>query len=328
MQPLISVIVPVYNAQDVLQETMGNLIYQTAFERYGEGSVEILLIDDCSTDQTPLILDDLAGQFPDRLFVLHLPENLGPGGARNAGMDAARGHYLGFVDADDMVDVSYFEIMYETATGGGLAFDYVDAPVYYEDTGEALLMTPPELAGELDAAAKSNLLTNVGFLFTKLIRREFLEAYHLRTREHITSEDEDFLAEIICRAASCGVCDQPLYVRRNRPRSAQDDNMMKPFSTLVSCALSAYGRLTSIEDYESFRYGAEAFYLIRLAQALKLYEAYHVQELMSPDFDAQILSTVRRACETVVHGGVEENPYAMAILSDKDMRRLQKYLGL
>ena len=328
MEPLISVIVPVYNAQDVLQETMGNLIYQTAFERYGEGCMEILLIDDCSKDNTPQILDDLAAQFPDRLFVMHLPENLGPGGARNAGMDAARGHYVGFVDADDMVDVTFFETMYETATGQGLAYDYVDSPVYYEDTGEALLMTPPELTGILDASAKNSLLTNVGFLFTKLIRREFLETYHLRTREHITSEDEDFLAEIICRAESCGVTDVPLYVRRNRPRASEEDNMMKPFSTLVSCALSAYGRLTSIEDYDSFRHGAEAFYLIRLAQALKLYEAYHVQGLMSQDFDAQILSTVRRACETVVHGGVEDNPYAMAMLSDKDMRRLQKYLGL
>ena len=136
------------------------------------------------------------------------------------------------------------------------------------------------------------------------------------------------LAEVICRAQTMAVCDQPLYVRKRRPVSDGEDNMMKPFSMLVSCSLSAYGRLTAIEDYEFFRYGAETFYLIRLAQALKLYQAYHVQGLMSPDFDEQILQTVRRACETVVKSPMEDNPYAMAVLSDKDVRRLQKYLRL
>ena len=107
MSLLVSVVVPVYNAESILTDTMGNLIYQSIYERYGEGSCEILLIDDCSTDSTPYILDDLQRQFPNRIRVFHLPENLGPGGARNKGMDEARGQYVGFVNCD-LVARSFF----------------------------------------------------------------------------------------------------------------------------------------------------------------------------------------------------------------------------
>lgn len=332
MDPIISVIVPVYNEQDVLNETMGNLIYQSMFDTYGEESCEILLIDDRSTDNTPYILDDLERQFLRRLRVIHLEENLGPGGAKNVGMDHARGQFVGFVDCDDIVDVTFYERLYETATQGGFQYDFVDSPVYYEESDQAILVTPPELAGTLDAVAKCNLLTNVGYLFTRLIRREFLEKYHLRTREHIKSEDEDFIAEIICRAETMNVYPQALYVRKNRkkPRGQQEiqEDMVKPFSALVSSALSAYNRLTSVDDYEAVRAGAETFYLTRLARALQLYEVYHNAGLMSEDFDAQILLTVRRAAETVVQGGVEDNPYAMATIGEKDRQRLSVYLDI
>ncbi|MBR0164394.1 MAG: glycosyltransferase family 2 protein [Lachnospiraceae bacterium] len=329
MEPLISVIVPVYNAQDVITETFGNLVYQSFFERYGEEVMELILVDDCSTDGTGALLDSFYAQFPGRIRVIHLEEHAGPGGARNAGMDAARGAYIGFADCDDIVDVTFYERLYEKATEGGVFYDIVDSPLYYEDTQQAVLATPEPYAGTLDAGKKQDLLTEIGVLFTRLIKRDLIEDPRVRTREHVTSEDEDFLAELICRAQSVNVLMQPLYVRKeNRKKKLGADvgDMMKPFGIFVSCAISAFGRLSALEDYEALRLGAEAFYYKRLSKALQLYAVYHKAGLLSEDMDAQILSTLHRTAETVARTPYTDNPYVMHAFSEKELRRMERYL--
>ena len=60
--PLLSIIVPVYNAETVLPQTIGNIILQTVFDRFGEEAAEIILVDDASTDQTPALLQDVHGR--------------------------------------------------------------------------------------------------------------------------------------------------------------------------------------------------------------------------------------------------------------------------
>lgn len=103
-QPLISVIVPVYNIIPYLPRCVESLQKQT----YPE--LEILLIDDGSTDDTPALCDRLAENDP-RIRVFH-KENGGPSSARNFGLTQAAGAYVGFVDSDDYVDADMYERLY------------------------------------------------------------------------------------------------------------------------------------------------------------------------------------------------------------------------
>lgn len=332
MTPLISVIVPCYNAEAHLSATMGNLIYQSLFGIYGEDCMEILLIDDCSTDNTGALLDDLHRQFPARTRVLHLPENRGAGGARNVGMDEAKGTYVGFVDCDDLVDVTYFERLYATAVADGQALDYVDAAFYDEARQTAILVTPPELAGALDGESKSILLCNIGYMYTKLIKRELLNAYGIRCREHTSSEDEDFLAEVVTRAESVGVFTEPLYLYKETADSTSKSaaaDPMKPFSMLISCVLSAYSRMSANPAYDTFRYGAEAFYCNRFGLALQLFDAYKEAGIMTSDFTRELKETMRSAYRLTVTLPLAENPYLSRSLTDPgDLARIRKYLAV
>ena len=104
-QPLISVIVPVYNIIPYLPRCVESLQKQT----YPE--LEILLIDDGSTDDTPALCDRLAEHDP-RIRVFH-KENGGPSSARNFGLTQAAGAYVGFVDSDDYVDADMYERLYQ-----------------------------------------------------------------------------------------------------------------------------------------------------------------------------------------------------------------------
>ena len=97
---LLSVLVPVYQVADVLRDCVDSLLRQTV-------PLEIILVDDGSTDGSATICDDYAREDV-RVRVIH-KENGGLASARLAGIDAARGDYLAFVDSDDWVDDNLFE---------------------------------------------------------------------------------------------------------------------------------------------------------------------------------------------------------------------------
>lgn len=103
----ISIIVPVYNAQLYLDRCVTSLLAQTL--RVGE----IILVNDGSTDQSGSICASYAAR-DRRVRVLHL-QNGGPARARNQGIHSAKGKYIGFVDADDYVDSTMFESLFEEA---------------------------------------------------------------------------------------------------------------------------------------------------------------------------------------------------------------------
>lgn len=95
MEPLISVITPVYNAQDFIQETVESVQNQT-FQQW-----EMILVNDQTPDNSVELIEELIKN-DSRLKLIHLPENGGAAVARNAGLDEARGRYVAFVDSDDV----------------------------------------------------------------------------------------------------------------------------------------------------------------------------------------------------------------------------------
>ena len=101
MNSLISVIVPVYNAEPFLIRCIDSIINQTYT------NLEIILINDESPDNSGAICDEYAKN-DNRVIVIH-QTNIGPGGARNEGVKIAKGEYIAFVDADDYLDLSAYE---------------------------------------------------------------------------------------------------------------------------------------------------------------------------------------------------------------------------
>jgi glycosyltransferase involved in cell wall biosynthesis len=120
LKPTISVIVPVYNAAPFLCRCLDSIIGQTL------NSLEIICINDASSDKSMEILREFAVK-DKRIKLIDFAENKGVSAARNAGIKAASGEYLGFVDSDDYIDKNFYWTLY------GKAFitdaDMVEAPV-------------------------------------------------------------------------------------------------------------------------------------------------------------------------------------------------------
>ena len=99
---------PIYNVEEYLDRSIGSLLNQTLKD------IEIILIDDGSTDKSLEIVKHYAESNSDRIKYISV-ENGGAAKARNLGLSIAEGEYIGFVDSDDFVDATMFEKMYNLA---------------------------------------------------------------------------------------------------------------------------------------------------------------------------------------------------------------------
>lgn len=171
-QELISIIVPVYNIEEYLPRCVKTLCAQTY------QNIEILLVDDGSTDGTGALCDRLAEE-DERIRVFH-KENGGSSSARNYGIERAKGAYLGFVDSDDYVEPYMYERLYEAISTAGVPVAQIGRDELDEE-GNRLpdICIPPETAETIASAGfMKELLMHRGdcSFCTKLIKRElFLE---------------------------------------------------------------------------------------------------------------------------------------------------------
>ena len=138
-QPLISIIIPIYNIMDCLEKCVDSCIHQTY------KNIEILMIDDGSTDGTSELCDKIKEK-DNRIRVFH-KENGGSSSARNLGIEHAKGEYLGFVDSDDFISPN----MYEELINATLEYHVPIAQVSrdeIDDKGNKLpdVCTPPKEA--------------------------------------------------------------------------------------------------------------------------------------------------------------------------------------
>jgi len=104
----VSIIVPVYNTEKYLRSCLDSLLSSTL------DNLEIIAIDDCSTDNSLAILKEYASRYPNIKIVTN-EKNIGTGACRNLGIKLSQGEYIGFVDSDDYVNPKMYETMYNGA---------------------------------------------------------------------------------------------------------------------------------------------------------------------------------------------------------------------
>ena len=268
----VTVIVPVYNAEKTIAECLHQLMKQTLRE------LEILVVDDCSTDETASIVRALAAQSEGRIRMLRTGENSGAGGARNLGMDEARGAYIGFVDGDDLVVPEMYEKLYAVAQEQ--QSDFVDSGYYNEENDTAMLHTADAQTGTLDDEKRSALIVSGGYIVSKLFRRAFLTEQKMRFRKHAILEDSEFLTRIFATARSCANIKEVFYQYRYYPDSASREQEPGRYVTQLCNAMEAnYLSVYKLPNYEGIReaveYAVIQMYDYGVIMSLKAFQDAH-----------------------------------------------------
>ncbi len=212
-RPLVSIIVPVYNVEEYLPACLESIRTQSWAE------LEVWLVNDGSTDGS-LALCRAAAEADGRFHVIDQP-NAGVSAARNAGIAAARGQFLQFVDGDDRLTSNATQLLVQTARATGA--DLVIGRFYRESGQHRALqghirgrrvLNRQEFAGEM-VKAPANFY--YGVLWNKLYRRSIVEAHRLRCEEGLNwCEDFLFNLEYIKYTRLVAAIPEPVccYVKR------------------------------------------------------------------------------------------------------------------
>ncbi len=210
-RPTVSVVVPVWNVEPYLVQCLDSVVGQTL----GIDRIELIAVDDGSTDGSGRILDEYAARHP-QVKVTHEPNSGGPGRPRNLGLDRAAGTYVFFLDADDYLGPEALERLVAMAERnesdvvlGKLVG--IEGRRRYGDTG--VFSKTRERAALEQVYPSGNVL--------KLFRRSLLDRLGLRFREGIPGgEDGDFMARLYPEAGTISVvADYDCYFARRRPGS-------------------------------------------------------------------------------------------------------------
>lgn len=250
--PRISVIMPVYQAENFLEQSVGSVLAQS-FQDW-----ELLLVDDGCRDGSPKLCDRFAQQ-DQRVRVFHRKKNAGVSEARNLGLHEARGEYIAFLDSDDAFLPGTLDTLLELlertgADSAGCAHLNVTpdgnqrpelllpAGVY---DGEAVRerIVYPLLGDRLQVPVFNGFIWR--FLFSaKLLRGITFEGAYL--------EDELFLMEYFCHARKLAVTEEPLYRYLMNPNSATH-KYMKDFQQVFDRFMERKTALAEKYDLESAR---------------------------------------------------------------------------
>ncbi len=221
-EELVSVIVPVYNIEDYLPRCLACIEMQTY------RNLEIILVDDGSTDDSGRICDEYAAK-DSRARVIHHPENRGLWAARNTGQDAATGDYLWLPDGDDYFHKDIIRVMYEAINqmpDSGKKYDV--AFVHYKNTSRF----DEDVTAEIQPAFVEKTLEEVLEVFVrptdcftgrniwnKLYRKELVN--DIRTGNYKYSQDCDFCLKSYLKSPRIILVNQPMYYWVDRNSSAR-----------------------------------------------------------------------------------------------------------
>lgn len=203
----VSIIVPVYNSEKYLDRCLESLVNQTLSD------IEIITVNDASPDSSLSILKKYHRQYPEKIVIIDLEENLRQGGARNRGLKASRGKYIGFVDADDWVNLKMFEALYELAEN--TKSDIVDCN-YYEAHGfneiiRGVQSNSDSQVGELDEIRRKSLILNTGMMLTKIFKRDLFFDNKIEFEENSSYDDNQIMPILLVSASKIAKISEHLY---------------------------------------------------------------------------------------------------------------------
>ncbi len=240
----LSIIIPVYNAEEYLDRCLESIFEQTF------ASYEVILVDDGSTDSSPMICDRYSAT-DSRFRTIHKP-NGGVSSARNAGINLAKGEYLMFVDSDDALLPDSLDRMMEGVVDEDIIIGGYTAFIGGVPGKEVLPKVSRSYKGEeMNSFFEDNIRRNCEMLdapWSKMFRRKTIG--DLRFCEDLSyAEDKLFVFSYFAVCKSAHTCDVPVYAYHIRPGSlgsdiASDRHLMQlrrflPLYAEVLSALSA-----------------------------------------------------------------------------------------
>lgn len=274
MDPLVSVIIPMYNAAKTIQETIESVIAQTY------RNLEILVIDDGSTDRSAEIVTSLQKRHPYITYTYQ--KNAGVSAARNLGLEQAQGDYVAFLDADDIWQRDKLEKQLRRLTDTGYPACY-SGYSWINEEGQPIGRQKNLTYAEGKILLDYLKLKNFASIVTWLVRKDILEANNIAfTLGKSFAEDVEFFIKVMALIPVCAVkADLTRYrIRQQSLSSFSVENQLTEIKTWESV-------IHWLKEHEGLYSSQEIEKAINIIQTFSIPAAlirilYHVLEERSP----------------------------------------------
>lgn len=231
----ISVIVPIYKVEDYLHRCIDSIINQTYT------NLEIILVDDGSPDNCPMICDEYAEK-DSRIRVVH-KKNGGLSDARNAGLDIATGEYIMFIDSDDFVDIEMMESMMRNMIDKNVDMVVCNIKYVYEDREVVKYNQSDRILDRYEAMEeylKDGVVQAVAW--NKLYKKSLIN--NMRYKVGKTNEDEFFTYKVVDKTDKIYYNSRPFYNYIQRDSSIMGKYSLKRLDGVEA----SYERLNFIKE--------------------------------------------------------------------------------
>lgn len=231
--PLVSVIIPAYNAEDYISQCLSSVLSQTLSD------IEVIVVDDGSTDRTASIVEELTHR--DGRIRLIRQENQCAGVARNKGMEVAEGKYLYFLDADDWIELDSLEKLCSSAESLGSDIVVARSEGFDNQTGETWLIDYALNGVPFDTLIRPSFYADrlfqrfMGWPWDKLYRAEFIQSSGLLFQPLRTTNDAYFVFCSLMLAGGVSCVDKVLFHHRANNRKSLEGTRSKSWH----CAIEA-----------------------------------------------------------------------------------------
>ena len=208
----VSIIIPVFNKEDYVGDCLDSVLGQTFT------NLEVICVDDASEDQCREILQSYALR-DDRLKVIHNTKNLGPAPSRNRGIEAAKGRFLRFVDADDLLPQRSTEALISRAIKDNVEVVKGSLALFRgndKSTHHKVFSVPDRIRTQL---CEEESLWIPWWHTSYLISAELVQRNQLRYPNLVRGEDPVFLASVLVNASYLSMIEQIVYLYRKYPKT-------------------------------------------------------------------------------------------------------------
>lgn len=225
----VSVIIPVYNREKYIEESVNSILNQT----YDVSKIQIILIDDGSTDNSKEICKDLKKQNDNILFIEQ--ENAGVSKARNVGIKNAEGKYILFLDSDDMLESKSLKLLVDFFNAHYDEIDLVTYPMKIYENEKAKPKNHYRYKFYKDGTGVYDLIENpyLGQSTINVMIKNLKEQNILFDKKMDYSEDEAFNTHVLMRKKKIGFCQEATYIYRKNVGSVTK-NKSNPYYTFES----------------------------------------------------------------------------------------------
>lgn len=251
---LVSIIVPIHRFEDYFYKCLDCLLAQT------ERRIEVIIVNDCSADN---IEYEIEGYLADpRCRYVRLDERLGPGGARNRGIELARGEYVGFCDSDDWVDLNYYGKACEllSATQADIAmcgqireYDTPPKQPLYKCKYDEFVELSGEMAFQIMTYHYRVDVKVIPPCTNKVYRRSFLQNCGVHFQEKVFFQDTIFSVETMLKANKVICVPNVLYHHYRRRDSIIQSFDEKHIRDFENFGISIRDYLTRERLYKKYK---------------------------------------------------------------------------